>query len=167
MVYSKKNKCIVLIHGSGGHNEQMRRLYSGLNKFNDLKDFKFISICDQDIKYPITETTYFIPTVTDKYSHIKTLLNAFNACFFAIKLVFYIHKKYDCQFILTTGPGISVIVSFIFKILGKKIIHVETWSRFYTKSITGRFMYPLADFFFVQNKELLKIYKKGIYKGRL
>ncbi|MDD2698435.1 MAG: hypothetical protein PHF17_06500 [Arcobacteraceae bacterium] len=71
-----------------------------------------------------------------------------------------LHKKYDVKAVVSTGPG---IVSLFFKIFGKKIVFVETWSRFETKSMTGK----IADKFYIQNKSLQKHYPKAIYGGLL
>ncbi|EGR1172476.1 PssD/Cps14F family polysaccharide biosynthesis glycosyltransferase [Vibrio parahaemolyticus] len=76
-------------------------------------------------------------------------------------------KKYDRITLISTGPGIALSCSLLAKIYGGKVIHIETWSRFYNKSFTGRFIYYLADHFYVQNSELLAIYPKAKYSGRL
>lgn len=69
--------------------------------------------------------------------------------------------------ILSTGPAITVPVSLIGKLLGAKIIFVETGSRVSRLSLTGRIMYPWADLFFVQWPQLKKNSPKAIYAGRL
>jgi UDP-N-acetylglucosamine:LPS N-acetylglucosamine transferase len=79
-----------------------------------------------------------------------------------------INQKHSVKAVISTGPGISILTALFFKLFTKaKVIHVETWSRFYSKSLTGRILYRLSDFFFVQNEELLKLYPKAIYRGRL
>ena len=53
------------------------------------------------------------------------------------------------------------------KLLGKKIIFIESWSRIYKKSSSGKFAYLFANLFFVQWPEMKKQYPKAIYAGRL
>jgi hypothetical protein len=69
--------------------------------------------------------------------------------------------------IVSTGPGIAIIPAIIFRLFKKLVIHVETWSRFYSKSLTGMIMYPVSDIFIIQNIELQCFYKRAIYAGRL
>jgi len=160
---------VLLVYGSGGHNEQMKRLTKELTKLSmaDSKDLSFISLCDEDVKHPVTEKVYFIPSVTDKFSYIKLLFKIPLRTLQTFIMLHKIDQEHDLQYIITTGPGIGVLAGVYFKLSKKKIIHVETWSRFYSKSLTGRCMYYLADYFFVQNRELLTLYPKALYKGRL
>jgi UDP-N-acetylglucosamine:LPS N-acetylglucosamine transferase len=69
--------------------------------------------------------------------------------------------------ILSTGPAISVPVSIIGKIFGKKIIFIETGSRVKRLSLTGRIMYHFADLFFIQWPQLKQKAPRAIYAGRL
>ena len=69
--------------------------------------------------------------------------------------------------ILTTGPAIAVPVSIVGKLLGARVVFVETGSRIQTLSLTGRIMYQWADLFFVQWPQLAKGLPRAIYAGRL
>ncbi len=69
--------------------------------------------------------------------------------------------------IISCGTSSAVPISYIGKILGKKIIFIESMSRIYHHSLSGRLIYPIADLFFVQWKTMKKVYPKAIYAGRL
>ena len=69
--------------------------------------------------------------------------------------------------ILSTGPAIAVPVSIVGKLLGARVVFVETGSRIQTLSLTGRIMYRWADLFFVQWPQLAKGLPRAIYAGRL
>ena len=69
--------------------------------------------------------------------------------------------------ILSTGPDIAVPIAILGKVLGSKIIFVETGSRVKTLSMTGRIMYRLADLFFVQWTQLAERLPRAIFAGRL
>ena len=75
--------------------------------------------------------------------------------------------KVQPRVILSTGAVVSVPISIFGKLLGTKIIHVETGARVFTMSFTGKLMYRVADLFFVQWEPLMKEYPKAIYAGRL
>lgn len=160
------NKQILLVYGSGGHNEQMKRLYNKLLVKNN--NLEFISICDNDVKNKLTTKVYTITSVTDKFSYINLALKLPLKIISIVKVLNQIKNENEIDYIISSGPGIAIIVSLFFKFFTKtKIIHIETWSRFYSKSLTGRFMYYIANDFFVQNQELLKLYPNAKYKGRL
>jgi beta-1,4-N-acetylglucosaminyltransferase len=69
--------------------------------------------------------------------------------------------------ILSTGPAIAVPISIVGKLLGARIIFVETGSRVTALSMTGRIMYGWADLFFVQWPQLAEGLPRAVYAGRL
>jgi beta-1,4-N-acetylglucosaminyltransferase len=71
------------------------------------------------------------------------------------------------QAILSTGPAIYVPVAILGKLLGARVIFVETGSRVRTVSMTGRIMYHWADLYFVQWPQLKERLPRAIYAGRL
>jgi UDP-N-acetylglucosamine:LPS N-acetylglucosamine transferase len=71
------------------------------------------------------------------------------------------------QTVISTGPGMCIIPSLLFRLLGREVIHLETWSRFDSRSFTGRVMYRVATKFYVQNASLMSLYRNAIYAGRL
>ena len=89
---------------------------------------------------------------------IKTILKAFK-----------ILTKEKPDVIISTGGGeIAVPFCYIGKILGAKIIFIETLSRITTPSGGGRLVYPIADLFLVQWESLLKKYgTKAKYWGNV
>jgi len=69
--------------------------------------------------------------------------------------------------IISAGPGPAVPASLLAKLLGIKVIYIETGSRIFALSSSGKILYRFADLFFVQWPELLAICPKAIYAGRL
>ncbi len=69
--------------------------------------------------------------------------------------------------IISAGPAIAVPVSVVGKLLGVRIVFIESASRVNRLSLTGRMMYHWADLFFVQWPVLQKPYPKAVYAGRL
>jgi len=70
--------------------------------------------------------------------------------------------------IVSVGPAVAVPVSLIGKLLCRKIIYIESASRTQSLSLTGRIMGHLADLFFVQWEEVLRVAPRhAIYAGRL
>lgn len=56
--------------------------------------------------------------------------------------------------ILSTGAGLAVPFFLVGKLLGVRLVYVESLTRTESPSLTGRLVYPLADRFFVQWPEL-------------
>lgn len=71
------------------------------------------------------------------------------------------------QAVVTAGPAIAVPVAVWARLLGSKVIFIETGSRVTQLSRTGRLMRPLAHLYFVQWPELHAVYPWAVYAGRL
>jgi beta-1,4-N-acetylglucosaminyltransferase len=68
---------------------------------------------------------------------------------------------------VTSGPAVAVPFALWARLLGAKVIFVETGSRVHELSLTGRLMRPLATLFFVQWPQLQEKYPNTVYAGRL
>ena len=158
------DKVILVIYGRGGHKEQMRRLLNEL-RLNS-PNLKFVSIADIDDELGAVEHLK-CPEPRDKFNlwsaPFKLIYSSTISLIQSLRLV----VKYPISGIVSTGPGMSVIPSILFRLLGKQVIYIESWSRFYSASLTGRFMYFISNIFYVQNKSMLNIFPKAKYSGRL
>ncbi len=74
--------------------------------------------------------------------------------------------KENPDVIITTGSDVPVSFCYIGKLMGKKIIFIESWSRVKTPSKSGKLIYHIADLFFVQWRDLKSSYPKAVYAGR-
>lgn len=75
--------------------------------------------------------------------------------------------------VLCNGPGTCVplcAAGLLLGILGMKkvlIVYVESICRVQTLSLTGKILYPISDYFFVQWPSLRDKYPKSIFLGRI
>jgi len=153
---------ILAILGKGGHTTQMLRL---LEKMPKDYEYSYV-ICYED---PISEKkvdgmVYKVNMPSGERDSnfmkiVRTLRTIFQA---AIALI-----KDNPHVVITAGPGVGAIFSYIGKLLGKKVIFIESWARVYSRSDSGKVVYPIADLFFVQWKEMEKLYPNAIYAGRI
>ena len=67
--------------------------------------------------------------------------------------------------IVTTGALIVFPFCLYAKLMGTKVVYIETFARVNDRSLTGRLVYPLADLFLVQWEALLEFYPKAKYVG--
>ena len=67
--------------------------------------------------------------------------------------------------ILSTGAGLAVPFFLIGKLLGIRLVYVESVTRTESISLSGRLVYPLADRFFVQWPAAAKRLRRAEYAG--
>ena len=67
--------------------------------------------------------------------------------------------------IICTGVLATVPLCLLCKLFGKKLIFIESYAKVKTPTLTGRLLYPFADRFYVQWRELLEFYPKAVYAG--
>ncbi|BDX07653.1 PssD/Cps14F family polysaccharide biosynthesis glycosyltransferase [Planctobacterium marinum] len=165
MVKSKK-PALLLVYGEGGHAEEMRRLLAAVSE-SLVARLALVAITEAGAKNIDPRVVrYNVNEVRDKQSGINLvgLLRSLNSL---LKQTIHVFSANDVRYVLTTGPGLAIPVALFARLRGIKVLHVETCCRFYSKSITGRFMALLASEFWVQNEELLTLYPKAKYCGRL
>jgi len=84
----------------------------------------------------------------------------------AVPRIWRILQKEKPDVIVSTGAEIAIPAFYLAKVLGIKTIFIEAWTRVYKPTGTGRILYPVADVFLVQWKELLPSYgPKAKYEG--
>jgi len=146
---------LCLVCSSGGHFQQ---LYS-LKKFWSKYDRFWITFNSEDTRYLLNnEEKFFAYSPTNR--NIKNLIRN---SFLALKII--IREKPN--FVISTGAGVCIPFFYVGKLLGAKVIYIESLTRVKELSLTGKVVYPVSDFFLVQHPELLKKYRKAIFKGRL
>lgn len=161
-----RKKTVLLVYGEGGHRAQMKRLYAQLKPELAVCGVEAIGVCEYEDS--IDEfANYSLPALRDKYSWGKTLLMAPVSLVKYLSAIVRIASRHKVVGVISTGPGLAILPSLIFKLMGARVVFVETWSRFETSSLTGRVMYRLADRFYYQNQSLDKFYPQGRYGGLL
>lgn len=155
---------LLIVLGSGGHTKEMIRLVDLLGQGFEYS--YLVSVDDplsvQKIRVPGPVYQVIRPRWKDTplpMVIIRTLLSAAQA------LVALVRAR--PRAIISTGPGPAVPASMLAKLLGIKVIFIETGSRVYALSSSGRILYRFADLFLVQWPELLPLCPKAIYAGRL
>ena len=89
----------------------------------------------------------------------KYIINAF------LSLIILIKKR--PQIIFSTGAGIALATCILGRMMGAKIIYLESGARITTPSKTGKLMYRWSHVFIVQWKQMLKHYPNAKYVGPL
>lgn len=161
----KSCKSVVLAcYGCGGHESQMTRLMNTISP--GLYPLDIVSISDSTKIHGWSFDHFVTSEVRSK--HRREYFSILKKVAVILRVTRRVSKKYDVACMISTGPGIAVVVGVYLKIFSRvKVIHIESWSRFYSRSLTGCVMNMVADEFYVQNKELLSRYSRAKYSGRL
>ena len=69
--------------------------------------------------------------------------------------------------VISTGAGVVVFFCIFAKLLGAKLIFLESMAKIEKPTLTARFLYPFADLFIVQWPNLVKFFPRAKFLGRL
>lgn len=152
----KHKQKVCLVSSCGGHFMELIQLLPAVEH----TDF-----------YIVTERNKASTDMLKAYLHHYLLQqerrNASFAFKFAINIVlsfsYLLWERPDV--IITTGAGASYPTCRIGKLLGKKVVYIESFAKLDAASVTGRMVYPFADCFLVQWEEMKKVYPKALYHG--
>ena len=76
-------------------------------------------------------------------------------------------RKEKPDLIVSTGADVGLVVCLAGKILGKKVVFIESFCRPIKPGLSGRIAYLFADLFIYQWKELEQFYPKGVFGGSI
>lgn len=149
-------KKICLVASGGGHLMELMKLLPAV----DGHDF-----------YIVTEKNIASENTIKKYRHHYVLQQERRTWDFPLKfaynivasLYFLLKERPDC--IISTGAGAAYPTCKIGKMLGKKIIFLESFCRLKTPTKTAKMVYPFADHFLVQWEEMKKYFPNAEYHG--
>lgn len=155
---------LLIVLGSGGHTTEMIRL---VDLLGPKYEYCYLVAADDELsvqKIKVPGAVYRVMRPRWKRSNllevlVRTLISTLQALVALVRV--------RPQAIISTGPGPAVPASLLAKLLGVKVIYIETGSRVFELSTSGRILYHCADLFFVQWPELQRKYPRAIYAGRL
>ena len=152
-------KKVLFISSMGGHLDELMQLKPLF------KEYEYFLVTEK------TETTApLVNEYKDKIGYLVygTKHHLFSYLFiFAFNILksFYYFLKFRPKAVVTTGTHTAVPMCYIAKLFGAKVVFIETFANRTTKTVAGRIVYPIADLFIVQWKEMLELYPKAIYEG--
>lgn len=150
-----KNIKVLFISSTGGHFSELMQLKSLFKEYNyHLVTEKTKS--NQNLKTKYGKKINFLIYGTKKRMFFYIFILIAN-CF--ISLFIYLKKR--PHVVITTGTHTAGPMCCIAKLLGSKVIYIETFANRNTKTVTGKVLYYIADTFIVQWEEMLKLYPKA------
>lgn len=151
---------IAIVFGCGGHRAQANRFHHIFSQ----DDAQFFGITDEGDAPSWCNDFLVLEPFRDKYSGkivtpIKFMAN--------IRKAYNFLRDNNISTLVSFGPGVAIFVGIAAKLAGCSIIHFETWSKFYSPTLTTKVMKYLTKNIFIQNKELKDAIPYGKYVGRL
>ena len=156
----EKLKKVLFISSTGGHLSELLKLESIFEDYN----YYIVTEKDKSTKYlkeKYGQRVSYLPYCTRK----KIISYIFIYTFLILKTI-YLFIKIRPEIIVSTGTHTAVPMCYLGKVLGKKIIYIETFANINKKTLTGKMIYPIANLFIVQWKTMLDLYPKAIYIGK-
>lgn len=145
------------IASSGGHWEELMCL----SEIAGLCDGFYVTEDGGQADESSVEKLYVVPQIN---RHEKHFLLHFIRLF---GQAFRILRQEKPEFVISTGALIAFPFCICAKLMGARIIYIESFARVHDRSLTGRLVYPIADLFLVQWESMLELYPKARYAGRI
>ncbi|MGX1191842.1 PssD/Cps14F family polysaccharide biosynthesis glycosyltransferase [Metabacillus sp. SLBN-84] len=140
---------------SGGHLEQLMMLYPMMKKHESI-------IVTEDTEYKF-DTKGIKTYKLNQINRREVLFFCKFTIIFLKSLEIFLKEKPDI--LVSTGALATIPICIIAKMFKKKIIFIESFSKINSRTITGKFMYKIADLFIVQWEDMKKLYPDAIYGG--
>lgn len=140
---------------SGGHYEQLMMLKPLMKKYPSF-------VVTEKTLYNAEmsgEKTYYLSQVNRKETSCipRMILNTLKS------FMIYFRERPDV--VICTGVLATIPLCLIAKIFGKKLIYIESFAKITSPTETGKLLYKFADQFYIQWKQMKKIYPEAIYLG--
>lgn len=152
---NRKKTRICFAASSGGHYEQLMMLKPLMDEYDS---FVVTEKTDYDAMEK-GQKSYCIHQVNRKEKRFvfRMVQNSY------LSLKIYLKEKPDL--VICTGALAMIPICLISKLMGKKLIYIESFAKVSSPTQTGQLLYRFADQFYVQWPQLLRFYPNAIYLG--
>lgn len=147
------NGRVLLVCSPGGHLLQLLSLEPA---YADL-EATWVTLAGADVEHLLAGRDVLLAHGPTNRSAVKLLRN--------LPLAWRAVRARDPDVIVSTGAGLAVPFFLVGRLLGRRLVYVESLTRSESLSLSGRLVYPLADRFFVQWPALARRHRKARYEG--
>lgn len=150
-------KKILMVASSGGHLEEILALKPLKEKYDTV-------LITEKTDYKVNcwqNKLYLMPQVNRR--ELKSWISYIDIFVKTVKIINM--EKPDV--ILSTGAMVSFPALLLGKLMRKRIIFIECMFNVDAPTMTGKLVYPFTDLFIVQWEEMLRVYPKAVYGGRV
>ena len=151
---SKKKMKLCFAASSGGHFEQLTMLRTLMDRYDSI-----VVTEKTDYAVNVPHKLYYLKQVNrhEKSFPILMIINGF--------ISLYIMLKERPDAVICTGVLATVPLCLLAKLLGKKLIYIESFAKINSLTETGKLLYKYADRFYVQWESMLKFYPNAEFIG--
>jgi beta-1,4-N-acetylglucosaminyltransferase len=179
-------KKLLVVLGSGGHTAEMISLFDGvIRTCADVYMPRIYVSADMDILSEAKVKQLYEKAGVDASEDIfvrvprsrnvgQSWLSSVFTTLYSFVFCLRITWKYFPTLILCNGPGTCVpvvysalLLRYVFSLSCPKIVFVESFARVKTLSLSGKLLYPVADLFIVQWKQLAAKYPRAKFADKL
>lgn len=169
----KQNNIVMFACSEGGHFSQMMALKTLFGKYQSVFVTDNVRADKTLSGLEVVNEVYHVNGIAEsrkknagnKHNDSRwTYLTGYIALF---KQCGRVVKEVRPKVIVSTGSNVAVPLFFVGKLMGCKLIFIETRAHVYSKSMTGKLVGGISDKIIVQWPEMLKVYKKAEYYGTL
>ena len=146
---------ICFVSSSGGHWEELMCLKALSNEH----DAFYITEAGGQADSCNLDKLYTLPQIN---RHERGFVSHFMQLFSRARKILRREKP---DMVITTGALLAFPFCLLGKMMGAKIVYVESFARVHSRSLTGRLVYPFADLFLVQWETMLELYPKAKFVG--
>lgn len=139
----------------GGHMVQARQLARVYEKYDHFY-FTFSGVVARELAKTVRVCA--IPNIV-RHNPVSWIIGAVLSAYIAIK------QRPDV--VISTGAGVVVFFCIFARLLGAKLIFIESMAKIEKPTLTARFLYPFANLFIVQWPGLLRFFPKAQFEGKL
>jgi beta-1,4-N-acetylglucosaminyltransferase len=144
---------VLLVCSPGGHLQQMLALEPSWRGM----DRAWVTLKGADVGYLLDDEEVTIGHGPTNRSLTALISN--------LRLAWRLLRRKRPDAILSTGAGLAVPFFVVGKLLGIRLVYVESVTRTETISLSGRLVYRLADRFFVQWPQAAERRRRATYAG--
>jgi beta-1,4-N-acetylglucosaminyltransferase len=144
---------LLLVCSSGGHLQQMLALRAAWEPYTHV----WVTFDKSDARSLLRDERVvhaYSPTNRSAKNLVRNLVLAWSTL-----------RSVRPRVLLTTGAGVAVPFAWIGRLLGVKIVYVESFTRIEGPSLTGRLVAPLAHRAYVQWPEMEERLRGARYAG--
>lgn len=154
-------KRVLFVASTGGHLNELLQLKALFAKV----DYQLITEggpSTTHLKSSYPERVHFLLFGSREHliSYVfKFLINAL------LSLVYVL--RFRPHAVVSTGTHTAVVLCYLAKALGAKIIYLETYANVHRGNLAGKLLYPIVDRYYVQWESLKAVYPKAHYVGKI
>lgn len=152
---SDKKIKVCLVGSSGGHLDHLFIL----RPFWESKERFWATFDKEDARSQLKGETIYPVYYPSNRSLKALIINTHRA----IKIL----RKERPDLIISAGAAPAVPFFYIGKMMGAKLIYIETFDRINKASLSGKLCYKISDLFIVQWEQMKEVFPKAVYYGSL